>query len=192
LEFNGAEDFDLWSRLVEHGDFCFVDDVLLRYRAHPESVMKSGPVEGLIDVQARVIREALARNQVPLDAGQAMELAVITGGSPLDPRQARYPLLQGRLHEIFSSAQKEFEHRHGPAPASLRRVQSNQLLDWARHMVPTSRSYALRLSVKAVQRTYSTVLALNFWKTLATALMPLALLDLLRMLRGQTSIAGRA
>jgi len=192
LEVNGAEDFELWGRLAQRGEFRFLRDVMLRYRTHPESVTKAGRVEKLLTAQARVIREAQARFRVPLSDEIARELAVISGGSPIDPRRFPYRALQGQLHQVFKSVLGAFELRYGPATTALRSVQAGQVTYWAHQMVATSRRYAIRLLLMGWRRYPKILLQAVFWKALLAVLLPHALVQRIRKGNPGVSVSGPA
>ena len=98
LEFFRADEFDLWNRLAPYGDFEAIPEVLLRYRLHPQSMTRRNPVDLHAAAFTRVIRENFERLGVPLPASAAEELAVISGGTRIDPIAHRYPHLRDAPH----------------------------------------------------------------------------------------------
>jgi glycosyltransferase involved in cell wall biosynthesis len=64
-----CEDYDLWLRLARQGSFVFVDEVLARYRVGPGGL--SSDADRMLEAEARVLREAIARPGHELPPGPA-------------------------------------------------------------------------------------------------------------------------
>lgn len=171
LERNGAEDFDLWNRLVPCGEFQFVPEVLLRYREHGASVTK-GDAPAPRPVVAEVIRDNLARYGVAASAAQATELAVVSGGAPIEPGAYRYPYLRGTLHRLADAAAAEFQARYGIAAAALAATRAEQYARWARSLGATSRAYAARLLWCGLRQRATLVFTCLFWTALFGMVLP--------------------
>lgn len=171
-EMSRAEDFDLWNRLALLGRFGVLPEVLLRYRVHRESVTRSDAVDVQHRVFARVIADNFARYGVPIPVAVAEELAVISGGTWVDPIRHRYGQLVGRLHRLQGSLGQRFCARLRLDDRQLAGVQAEQLVRWSRYMLNTSRPYAVRLLGMAVRRHARVCRGYLFWAVLVTMLKP--------------------
>ena len=92
LEFFRADEFDLWNRLAPHGDFEAIPEVLHRTGSIPQSMTLRNPVDLHLAAFTRVIHENFERLRVPLSPSAAEELAVISGGTWLDPSPMTTPI----------------------------------------------------------------------------------------------------
>ncbi|MBD5391310.1 glycosyltransferase family 2 protein [bacterium] len=66
-EFQFCEDYELWSRAILHMDFCNIQEVLLRYRAHRASITYAHSRKQLDDtarVQKRIAEYLSSRTDV--------------------------------------------------------------------------------------------------------------------------------
>jgi hypothetical protein len=175
LELFRADEFDLWNRLAPHGDFEAIPEVLHRYRVHPESMTRRNPADLHLAAFTRVIRENFERLELPITMPVAEELAVISGGTQIDPITHRYVHLRGALHGLQAALARRFCEASGTAPAALAAVQAEQLLQWARYMLGTSGPYAGRLLGKAVARRPAALRAPYFWAVAAALAAPAAI-----------------
>jgi glycosyltransferase involved in cell wall biosynthesis len=171
LEFFRADEFDLWNRLAPHGDFDAIPEVLHRYRLHPQSMTIRNPVDLHLAAFTRVIHENFERLQVPLSPSVAEELAVISGGTRVDPITYHYRHLRGSLHILHARLAERFCRAFGADPGEIRAAQAEQLLRWARYMLATSRGYAARLLREAIARRRAVLQTPYFWTV--TAALPL-------------------
>jgi GT2 family glycosyltransferase len=175
LELFRADEFDLWNRLAPHGDFEAIPEVLHLYRVHPDSMTRRNPVDLHLAAFTRVIRENFARFGVPIPAPGAEELAVISGGTWVDPITHHYPHLRGSLHVLQAALARRFCEQSGAVPAFLAAVQAEQLLRWARYMLATSRGYAAELLRQAVGRRRAVLRTRYFWTVSAALALPAGL-----------------
>jgi hypothetical protein len=175
LELFRADEFDLWNRLAPHGEFEAIPEVLHRYRFHPESMTRRNPADLHLAAFTRVIRENFERLDVPVAPPVAEELAVISGGTRVDPITHRYSHLRGILHGLQAALLRRFCEASGAEPAALAAVQAEQLVRWARHMLGTSRPYAISLLRKAVARRRVALRTPYFWAVAAALTVPAAL-----------------
>ena len=175
LELFRADEFDLWNRLAPHGDFEAMPEVLHRYRVHPQSMTHRNPADLHRAAFTRVIRENFERLGVPIAPAAAEELAVISGGTWVDPITHRYPTLRGALHGVQAALARRFCAVSGTEPAALAPVQAEQLVRWARYMLGTSRPYAARLLREAVTRRRAAMRTPYFWAVAAALALPAAL-----------------
>jgi GT2 family glycosyltransferase len=74
----GNEDWDLWIRMAEHCRFAYRDQILARYRIHPQSLTggKSERYTRIILDRVRLVERYYARAQVPADAMTVKPLAL--------------------------------------------------------------------------------------------------------------------
>jgi hypothetical protein len=172
LEFFRADEFDLWNRLAPHGDFEALREVLHLYRLHPQSMTRRNPVDLHLAAYTRVIRDNFERLGVPLSAAAADELAVISGGTWLDPITHRYPHLRGSLHTLQAALARRFYDAYGTNPAELGAAQAEQLVRWARYMLATSRGYAAHLLRDAIARRRAVLRTPYFWTVTAALGLP--------------------
>ena len=172
LELFRADEFDLWNRLAPHGDFEAIPEVLHRYRLHPKSMTRQNPAELQLAAFTRVIAESFARLGVPVEPAAAEELAVISGGTQIDPITHRYPHLRGSLHILQAALAARFCAAFGVDPAELEATRAEQLMRWARHMLGTSRGYATRLLREAVTRRGAALRTPYFWLVTAALALP--------------------
>jgi glycosyltransferase involved in cell wall biosynthesis len=172
LELFRADEFDLWNRLAPYGDFEAIAEVLHRYRLHPESMTRRNPVDLHLAAFTRVIRENFERLQVPLAPGAAEELAVISGGTWVDPIDYRYRHLVGSLHGLLHALSPRFCETFDVTPDALATVQAEQLLRWARYMLGTSPGYAARLLGQGLRRHRAVARAPLFWAVTASLALP--------------------
>jgi hypothetical protein len=149
--------------------------VLHLYRLHPQSMTRRNPVDLHLAAFTRVIRDNFERLGVPLSAAAADELAVISGGTWLDPITHRYPHLRGSLHTLQAALARRFCDAYGTDPAQLGAAQAEQLVRWARYMLATSRSYATRLLREAVGRRRAVLRTRYFWTVTAASALPATL-----------------
>jgi hypothetical protein len=192
LEFFRADEFDLWNRLAPHGDFEAIPEVLHRYRLHPESMTRRNPADLHLAAFTRVIRENFERLGVPLAPAAAEELAVISGGTWIDPITHRYRHLRGSLHVLQAALAGRFCARFGADPAELHAVRAEQLVRWARYMLGTSRRYAMRLLREAVAHRRAVLRMPYFWMVAAALPLPAALRErLARRDAGRTPTPAR-
>src|SRR5262245_9537974 len=167
LELFRADEFDLWNRLAPHGEFEAIPEVLLRYRLHPQSMTRRNPAELHFAAFTRVIRENFERLQVPLVAAAAEELAVISGGTWIDPIAHRYRHLGDSLPALQRALSERFCAAFAVAPGQLAAVQAEQLLRWARYMLGTSRGSAARLLRLSARRHGAIARTPLFWAVAA-------------------------
>jgi hypothetical protein len=172
LELFRADEFDLWNRLAPHGDFDAIPEVLHRYRFHPESMTRRNPVELHLAAFTRVIAENFARLDVPLAPAAVEQLAVISGGTGVDPIDHRYPHLRGALHTWQAALAARFCAVSGVDPAVLAPVRAEQLARWARYMLGTSRGYAARLLRAAAGQRAAILRTRYFWMVAAALVLP--------------------
>ena len=175
LELFRADEFDLWNRLAPHGDFEAIPEVLHHYRLHPESMTRRNPVELHLAAFTRVIAENFSRLGVPLEPTAAEELAVISGGTWVDPITRRYPHLQDKLHVWQAVLAGHFCAARGVDPDQLAAVRAEQLARWARYMLGTSRTYAARLLREAIGQRRAILRTRYFWMVTAALALPAAL-----------------
>jgi glycosyltransferase involved in cell wall biosynthesis len=175
LELFRADEFDLWNRLAPYGEFEAIPEVLHRYRLNPAGMTHRNPVDRQAAAFTQVIRENFARLGVPLAAGAAEELAVISGGTRIDPIAQRYPELRGTLHTLQAALADRFCHAFDVDPDWLQAVQAEQLVRWARYMLGTSRGYAAALLRQAVQRRRAVLRSPFLWTVAAALTLPPAL-----------------
>jgi GT2 family glycosyltransferase len=193
LELFRADEFDLWNRLAPHGEFDAIPEVLHRYRLHPESMTARNPVDLQLGAFTRVIRESFARLGVALSPAAAEELAVISGGTHVDPIAHRYPQLVGALHRLLDSAAARFCAAFAVAPAALAGVQAEQLLRWGRYMLGTSAAYAANLVARSLRRSPAIARTPLFWAVTASLALPPPLRRRLARRRAtRPPLAGRA
>ena len=172
LEFFRADEFDLWNRLAPYGDFEAIPEVLHRYRLHPQSMTRQNPADLQLAVFTRVIRENFERLGVPLLPAVAEELAVISGGTLVDPIAHRYPHLRGSLHILQADLAARYSTVFGVQSAGLAATRAEQLARWARHMLGTSRGYAARLLREAVGQRRTALRTPYFWMVAAALAVP--------------------
>lgn len=191
LELFRADEFDLWNRLAPHGDFDAIPEVLHRYRLHPESMTARISVDLQLAAFARVIRESFERLGLPLPPETAEELAIISGGSHVDPIAHRYPHLVGTLHRLLQAAVARFCAAFAATPEVLAGVQAEQLLRWGRHMLGTSPRYAADLVARSLRRSPAVARTPLFWAVAAALVLPGPLRRLARRRGERRPLAGR-
>jgi hypothetical protein len=172
LELFRADEFDLWNRLAPYGDFAAIPEVLHRYRLHPLSMTRRNPPDLQRAAFTRVIRENFERLQVPLPPPAAEELAVISGGTGVDPITHRYPHLRGTLHALQAALAARYCSTFGADPGDIAAVQAEQLVRWARYMLATSAGYAAHLLREAVSRRRAVLRTPYFWTVTAALGLP--------------------
>ena len=172
LELDRAEDFDLWNQLARHGDFEVIPEILHRYRLHPESVTRRDPADLQFTAFTRVIRENFERLAVPLAPAGAEELAVISGGTGVDPITHRYRHLAGSLHGLLDAMSQRFCASFGAGADELAAVQAEQLVRWARYMLGTSRGYAAHLLGLSLRRHWAAARTPLFWAVAGSLALP--------------------
>jgi glycosyltransferase involved in cell wall biosynthesis len=172
LELFRADEFDLWNRLARHGEFAAIPEVLHRYRIHPTSMTRRNPADLHFAAFARVIRENFERLEVPLAAAAAEELAVISGGTWIDPITYRYRHLRRSLPALQDALSQRFCAAFGVPPDALAAIQAEQLLRWARYMLATSRGSAAHLLRQGVRRHGAAARAPLFWAVAASLTLP--------------------
>jgi glycosyltransferase involved in cell wall biosynthesis len=171
VEMNRAEDFDLWNRIAQIGDFMYLPDVLIRYRVHSENVSNSGPVDLQFDAQSRVTVDNFRRYGVDLSREKAQELVVISGAARINPITYCYKNLQGSMHRLVGDFANNFCRAHSLDTRVLAGIQAQQYLRWARYMLNTSRSYTLRLLFKSASRNKSVIFSYLFWAVMGGMLL---------------------
>jgi glycosyltransferase involved in cell wall biosynthesis len=191
LELFRADEFDLWNRLAPHGDFEAIPEVLHRYRLHPESMTRRNPVDLHLAAFTRVIRENFERLGMPLGPA-AEELAIISGGTAIDPITYRYPHLEGSLHGLMEALSQRFCAAFGVVADELAAVQAEQLLRWARYMLGTSRGYAAELLRRGVRRHRAAVRTPFFWAVATSLAVPAPLRRFARRRSGRPPMSARA
>jgi len=172
VEMNRAEDFDLWNRVAPVGDFMYLSDVLIRYRVHSENVSNSSPVDLQFDAQSRVIKKNFHRYGVDLPTETAQELVVISGAARINPITYCYKNLLGNLHYIVDDISTNFCRAFTLETKVLAATQARQYLRWARYMLNTSRSYAVRLLFISVCKKKAVILSYPFWAVMGGLLLP--------------------
>jgi hypothetical protein len=172
LGFDRAEDFDLWSRLSLVAGIHLIPEVLLRYRIHAASVTQGAAPEPLSRVYARVIFENFERFGVAISEDVAAELAVIGGGTWVNPITYRYRHLRESLAPLHEAVSRRFRERFRVGAAGLAAVQAEQLTRWARYMLGTSRSSAARLLWAGLQRHPPVLRTYLFWAVAAALVAP--------------------
>jgi glycosyltransferase involved in cell wall biosynthesis len=171
VEMNRAEDFDLWNRIAQIGDFMYLPDVLIRYRVHGENISNSGPMDLQFDAQSRVTVANFRRYEVELSKEMAQELVVISGAARINPITYCYKNLQGSMHRLVADLANNFCTAHSLETKVLDRIQAQQYLRWARYMLNTSRSYTLRLLFKSVGRNRAVIFSCLFWAVMGGMLL---------------------
>jgi hypothetical protein len=172
LELFRADEFDLWNRLAPHGEFEAIPEVLHRYRFHPQSMTQRNPADLHFAAFARVVRENFARFQVPLATAAAEELAIISGGTWVDPITHRYRHLGAALPGLQRALSERFCSAFAIAPEQLAGVQAEQLLRWARYLLATSRRAAGRLVQQSLRRHAAVARTPLFWAVTAALTLP--------------------
>jgi len=172
LEMNRAEDFDLWNRLARVGDFMYLPDVLIKYRVHSENVSNSTPIDLQFDAQSRVVMENFRRYGVVLPRETAQELVVISGAARINPITYFYKNLKGSMHSLVTDISNNFCSAFTIETKVLAEFQARQYLRWARYMLNTSRSYAMRLLFISVYKRKSVILSYLFWAVMGGLLLP--------------------
>lgn len=163
IEMNRAEDFDLWNRIARVGDFMYLPDILIRYRIHSENVSNSSPIDLQFDAQTRVVRENIKRYGVELSIEAAQELVVISGAARINPINSCYKNLKGKLHCLVADVSSNFCRSFAIESKVLNEIQARQYLRWARYMLNTSRSYAVRLLFISIGKRYAVIFSYPFW-----------------------------
>lgn len=172
IEMNRAEDFDLWNRIAQVGDFMYLPDVLIRYRIHSENVSNSSPLDLQFDAQSRVLRGNLRRYGVQLEIETAQELVVISGAARINPITYCYKNLKGSMHSVVAELSNNFCRTYTLETKVLAEAQARQYLRWARYMLNTSRSYAVRLLFISLCKKKAVILSYPFWAVLGGLLLP--------------------
>ena len=172
-----AEEFDVWNRLALHGDFEILPEALVRYRLHPQSMTRLNPAEAQLAAFTRVISETFERYGVPIPPALVTELAIISGGTWVNPIAYRYTHLHGSLHRWLETLSDRFCARFGVGPDELAAVQAEQLVRWGRYMLNTSRTYAADLLRRGVRRRPGVARTAFFWAVAASLLAPARLRD---------------
>jgi glycosyltransferase involved in cell wall biosynthesis len=172
IEMNRAEDFDLWNRIARVGDFMYLPEILIRYRVHSENVSNSGPVDLQFDAQSRVIKENFRRYGVELARETAQELVVISGAARINPITYCYKNIKGSMHNLVAELSDNFCRAFTIETKVLATIQARQYLRWARYMLNTSRSYAVRLLFISLSKRKAVILSYSFWAVLAGLLLP--------------------
>jgi glycosyltransferase involved in cell wall biosynthesis len=173
--FDRAEDFDLWSRLSLVAGIHLIPEVLLRYRIHAASVTQGAAPEPLSRVYARVIFESFERYGVAISEEVAAELAVIGGGTWVNPITYRYRHLREILEPLHDAVSRRFCERFRVGPNELAAVQAEQLTRWARYMLGTSRSSAARLLWTGLRRHPPILGTYLLWAVAAALVAPAGL-----------------
>lgn len=172
VEFNRAEDFDLWNRIAMVGDFYLIPRVLLRYRIHAESMTwRNRPDEQFVPYREVVFQNA-SRYGVRVSRELVDELAVISGGTRVNPVSYRYRSLHGCLHRLVDEFTARFCERFGTDGSELSQIQAEQFVRWARYMLNTSRCYTVKLLWLSAGRRKRVLLSYLFWAALAGVLLP--------------------
>ena len=164
---DGAEDYDLWSRLIRHTAFGVVDEPLVKYRIHTSSMMQSANQTTQKDRFARVVSEAFDAIGVPVSSEIAADIAVLSGQTLTNPARYSYPALVNSLHILATEAAQSLEAMDQTITARMR---ATQLLLWARYLASSSRPYALQLLKEAI-RFYPRVVASSDGLKLAVQLI---------------------
>jgi glycosyltransferase involved in cell wall biosynthesis len=145
LETNGAEDFDLWNRLAPFGEFLFIPQVLLRYRIHKKSITSVNSGYKQFQIYSRIILENFARYHIKITKEIAEELAIISGGTSVNPLTFRYRHLPNCLLLLIQNLSNKFIQLTSVSSKELLPVQSKQLIQWARCLLHISKIYAGKL-----------------------------------------------
>ncbi len=172
LEMNRAEDFDLWNRVAQVGDFMYLPDVLVKYRVHSENVSNSTPANLQFDAQSRVVMENFQRNGIELSRETAQELVVISGAARINPIPYHYKNLSGSLHSLAADLSSEFCRTFTIETKVLAEIQARQYLRWARYMLNTSRCYAVRLLFISLRKRKAVIFSYLFWAVMGGLLLP--------------------
>jgi hypothetical protein len=122
--FESVEDYDFWVRLLEHTQGANLDQPLVRYRVHAESISSQYKQEQMIkhaQISFAYIRRTFPEIQITPDE-HAMLVAAFTGNlSPLQNRKR--PALARRYLQLWQA----FVRRHRGNPA-LKRVTHTAVL----------------------------------------------------------------
>jgi len=172
LEMNRAEDFDLWNRLAQVGDFMYLPDVLIKYRVHTENVSNSTPIDLQFDAQSRVVIENFRRFGVVLPRETAQELVVISGAARINPVTYCYKNLKGSMHCLATDVSNEFCRTFMIETKVLAGIQARQYLRWARYMLFTSRRNAVQLLFLSLRKRKAVILSYLFWAVMGGLLLP--------------------
>jgi|APGre2960657468_1045069.scaffolds.fasta_scaffold07714_5 glycosyltransferase involved in cell wall biosynthesis len=98
--FKHAEDYDLWLRLIDKGSVDNLDEVVIKYRVHPESVtQKHGSSQSLSATAARIAQLRRAKGLPDPFASRVAPLKVeeFMGASFSDEEQAAFAHIRFRL-----------------------------------------------------------------------------------------------
>lgn len=172
IEMNRAEDFDLWNRVAQIGDFMYLPDILIKYRIHSENVSNSSPIDLQFDAQTKVVRENIKRYGVELARETAQELVVISGAARINPINYCYKNLKGNLHCLAADISSNFCRSFTIEVKVLDEIQAHQYLRWARYMLNTSHSYAVRLLFISLGKRNAVILSYPFWAVVGGLLLP--------------------
>lgn len=181
-----AEDFALWNEARECGEFHYLDDVTLYYRVHTESVTGSTRnASKQLAVLSSIIGSNLARLGVTVSGDEARELAVLTGGTAINPIHYRYTLLGPRLPDLLEQVLAAYAVRTGLSGERLMRAQMRQSLTWSRYLLGTSRAASFKLLTGALRSDWRTVMKNNGLLLMLAIMTPPALLRRMENNRSQ-------
>jgi len=172
IEMNRAEDLDLWNRIAQIGDFMYLPDVLIRYRIHSDNVSNSSPIDLQFDAQTKVVRENIKRYGVELARETAQELVVVSGAARINPINYCYKNLKGVLHHLAADVSSNFCRSFTIEAKVLDEIQARQYLRWARYMLNTSHSYAMRLLFISLGKRKAVIMSYQFWAVVGGLLLP--------------------
>jgi glycosyltransferase involved in cell wall biosynthesis len=132
-----SEDYELWVRLLEHGDGANVDEALVLYRVHPAQASRARR-DIQRDIQRAVALSAIAR-VAPLLSPDRAELAWRLGaGEPLE--RERLPDAVAAYRELLGC----FEERHPARSRGVRASAARVIARAALHTPDESRVEVVR------------------------------------------------
>lgn len=176
-EMDLAEDYDLWNRVALVGGFFFVPEVVLRYRIHSNSVTRGDKAARQLQIQGRVTRENFAHYGIVVNDDCAKELAVLAGSTPIHPAAYKYRCVTGILPRLQDELAERFCEIRNVEARRLIDIRAEQLIQWARAFLPTSRALAVKLLANAIRIAPRKLARKRVWLLLAAVTMPKRVLD---------------
>jgi glycosyltransferase involved in cell wall biosynthesis len=187
-ETNGAEDFDLWSRLARVGDILSTPKVVLRYRVHKESITWVDSKNRQFQIYFRIIMENFERYGIKLSEGIAEELAVISGGTGVNPITYQYRHLTNQLLPLLEDISIKFVEATSGSRKDLLSIQSEQLLKWARCMLHVSKTSALKFFFLGFRSSNQIAFSGTFWLIFLAMFFPKKSINWINRKRTRTLI----
>jgi|GEM_PF-1853747 len=154
-EFEGAEDYDLWFRLVKLGNLANLEDVVLKYRHHPESVTSSQPRKNAVACAL-----ALAANKTSVH-----DLPEYPTDSELEP----WTLLEKQLPISIQLPARQAYIRALVLNGGIARETSDDVIELLNSYVPSSKRNDSEFAF-LISRTIYHLLAKRRW-TIATRVL---------------------